>query len=440
MIGEVGLAQHEEAWDGALQVVVHPQAAHGVVGSRVDAHGRLVGVLVGDALIHLEEVPVALLDLGLPEALDGVVKVEVDAAARGADATALVAGLLGGAAGDVPGRQVAEGGILPLQVVVAVVLGDLAGGLAAVLLALRHPDAAVVAQGLGHQRELALVIAGDRDAGGVDLREAGVGEGRPLLVGAPDGGAVAALGVGGQVEDIAVAAGGQADRIGHVGFDLPRHHVAGHDALGHAVHHDDFQHLVPGEHLDGTEADLPLQGLVGAQQQLLAGLPAGVEGAAHLGAAEGAVVEQAAVFPGEGHALAHALVDDVVADLGQTVHVGFAGAEVAALDRVVEEAADAVAVAVVVLGAVDTALGRDGVRAARAVLVAVALDLVAELGQGGRGGAAGQAGTHDDHLVLALIGRVDELEVELVLVPLLLDRTVWDLGFEFHGWLPGISE
>ena len=121
------------------------------------------------------------------------------------------------------------------------------------------------------------------------------------------------------------------------------------------------------------------------------------------------------------------------------MHVGFAGPEVTALDRVIEEAADAVAIVVVVLGGIDATLGCDGVGAAGAVLVAVALDLVAEFGEGGCRSATSQAGAHDDDLVLPLIGRVHELEVKAVLVPLLLDRAVWDSGIEFHGWLPGIS-
>ena len=61
----------------------------------------------------------------LAQALDGVGEVQVDAQARVAHAAALVADLLGGAAGDVAGGQVAEGGVLALQVVVALVLGDL---------------------------------------------------------------------------------------------------------------------------------------------------------------------------------------------------------------------------------------------------------------------------------------------------------------------------
>ena len=70
-----------------------------------------------------------------------------------------------------------------------------------------------------------------------------------------------------------------------------------------------------------AEADLAGQLLVGAEQQLLAGLAAGVERAADLGAAEAAVVEQAAVLAGERHALGDHLVDDVDRHLGQAVDV-----------------------------------------------------------------------------------------------------------------------
>ena len=78
------------------------------------------------------------------------------------------------------------------------------------------------------------------------------------------------------------------------------------------------------------------------------------------------LASEAAVLAREGHALRDALVDDVDADLREAVDVGFARAEVAALDRVVEQAVDAVAVVLVVLRGVDAALRGDGVRAARA--------------------------------------------------------------------------
>ena len=76
--------------------------------------------------------------------------------------------------------------------------------------------------------------------------------------------------------------------------------------------------------LHRAEADLAGHLLVGAEQQLLAGLAAGVERAADLGAAEAAVVEQAAVLAGEGHALGDHLVDDVHRHLGEPVDVRLA--------------------------------------------------------------------------------------------------------------------
>ncbi len=267
----------------------------------------------------------------------------------------------------------------------------------------------------------------------MDLGVAGVRERGALLVGAPDGRGVAALGVGREVEDVAVAAGREADGVGGPGLDLPRHHVARDDAPGPAVHHDHLEHLVAREHLHRAEADLPLEGRVGAEEELLSRLAAGVERAGDLGAAEGAVGQEAAVLSGERDALGHALVDDLHRRLGQAVDVGLAGAEVPALHGVVEETVDAVAVVLVVLRGVDPALGRDGVGAAGAVLIAEAEDVVAELGhrRGPRG--AREARAHHDHRVLPLVGRVHQLHVEAVLLPLLLEGSRRDAGVQFHG-------
>ena len=178
----------------------------------------------------------------------------------------------------------------------------------------------------------------------------------------------------------------------------------------------------PGVHLHRAARDLVGERLVGAEEQLLTGLAAGVERARHLRAAERPVVEQAAVLAGERHTLRHALVDDVDAHLGEAVHVALAGAEVAALHRVVEEAVDAVAVVRVVLGRVDAALRGDAVRTARRVVEGEQLHPVAELTERRRGGGAGETAPDDDHLEAPLVRRVHQLHVELVLRPLLGDR------------------
>ena len=230
MVAEVRLAQGEQPGDGGLQVVVHPQPAHRVVGGGVDAHRDRVGVLAGDALVHVEQVPVAGLDRLGAEAVDGGGEVQVDAVAQRPDAATLVDDGLGVARGDVAWHQVAERGVLALQEVVAVALGDVAGRALLVEVG-RGPDAAVVAQRLRHQGQLRLELVGRRDAGRVDLRVAGVGERRALLVGPPGRGHVAGLGVGRQEVDVAVPAGAQQHGVGRVGAHLAGEQVAGDDAL-----------------------------------------------------------------------------------------------------------------------------------------------------------------------------------------------------------------
>ena len=312
------------------------------------------------------------------------------------------------------------------------VLGDLVGG-AGVAELLRHPDAPVVAERLAHERELRLELVTCRDARGVDLGEARVREERAPPVRPPRGGHVAALGVGGEEEDVPVAAGRQHHRVRGVRADLAGREVAHHDAAGAPVLDHDVEHLGARVHLDRAEVDLTRQRLIRAEQQLLAGLAAGVERARHLRAAEGPGVEEAAVLAGEGHALGDALVDDVQAQLREPIDVRLARAVVAALHGVVEEAEHAVAVVLVVLGGVDAALGGNAVRAPGRVLEAERLHLVAELAQRRRGGGAGEAGADHDHLEAPLVRGVHQLHVEAVLVPLLLDRPRGDVVVEDDG-------
>jgi len=242
-------------------------------------------------------------------------------------------------------------------------------------------------------------------------------------------------GVGREVEDVAVAARGEHDGIGGPAADFAGVEVAGDDALGLAFDDDEVADFLVGEDFDAAGAGLLHEGRVGAEEQLLTGLAAGVERAGNLRAAEGAVGEEAAVFAGEGHALRGALVDDVDRDFGEAMDVGLAGAVVAALHGVVEEAVNAVAVVLVVLGGVDATLRGDGVRAAGRIVQHEALHLVAELGERGGGGRTGEAGAHNDDLVLPLVGGINELErLRLVLAPLLGERAGGNLGFEFgHG-------
>jgi len=100
----------------------------------------------------------------------------------------------------------------------------------------------------------------------VDLRVAGIGETGPAAVRAEGRRDVAALGVGGEVEDVAVAARADHDDVGGPGFDGARDEVARDDALGLAVDDDEVEHLMAGVHLDGPEADLARERGVGADE------------------------------------------------------------------------------------------------------------------------------------------------------------------------------
>ena len=73
-------------------------------------------------------------------------------------------------------------------------------------------------------------------------------------------------------------------------------------------------------------------------------------------------------------------------------------------------------------------------RAARAVVKDKALHLVAELRERGRGRGAREPRAHHDDLVFPLVGRVDELDLGFMALPLVSERTGRNLGFEFgHG-------
>ena len=93
--------------------------------------------------------------------IDGVREVEVDAPADTVDLrtdTASVVTLVLRCPGrDVAGHEIAERRVNALEVVVAILFGDVAGILVAVRGVLGHPDASVVAQRLAHQRQLGLV-------------------------------------------------------------------------------------------------------------------------------------------------------------------------------------------------------------------------------------------------------------------------------------------
>ena len=156
---------------------------------RVNPHRRLVGVFVGDLMVHVKQVAVPFAHLVFTESFDRITEIEIDAVTARANAPAFIAHLFCGAGGDVARDEIAKGGIPAFEIIIALAFRN-PSRCALVIFGLRHPDAAVVAKRLAHQRQLRLVIAADRNAGRVNLRKTRIGEQRAFAMGAPDGGGV----------------------------------------------------------------------------------------------------------------------------------------------------------------------------------------------------------------------------------------------------------
>ncbi len=405
---------------------------------RINPHRRLIGVFIRNLVVHGEKVAVPLADLRLAQPLDGVGKIQIHPPAGFANPPAFVTDVFGRAAGNVARGEIPKRAIHAFQVVIAVRLRNVRRIFPAILLFLGHPDAAVVAQGLAHECELGLVIASDRDAGRMDLRETGVGKARAPFVSAPDGSGVRAARVGGEIEHVAVSPRGQHHGIGVVPGDLAGAQVAHNDALRVPVHDHQIQHLRVRVRFHAALGDHLAQRRVRAEQQLLPGLAARVKRARHLRPAKRTVVQQAAVFPRERHALRHALVNDVHRHLGQAIDVRLARPEVAAFDGVVKQAVNRIPVVLIILGGVDAALRGDRVRAPGGIVKDEVMNVEAQLRERGGGGRTRQAGAHDDDLVFAFVRRIDEPALELVFLPLLRERAGRDVGIQNgHVTSPG---
>ena len=72
MVGEVRLTRGVQPRNGGHQVVVDPEAAHRVVGGRVDTHRYRVRVFARYPFVHLEQVAVAVFDGFFAVAVDGI--------------------------------------------------------------------------------------------------------------------------------------------------------------------------------------------------------------------------------------------------------------------------------------------------------------------------------------------------------------------------------
>lgn len=189
------------------------------MAGRSDTHRGLVGGLANGLFVHLDEVGVALADLVLAQALDGVAEVQVHRVVQRANTQASVNLLGDGTGSNVTRNQVAECRVAALQEVVALFFRN-GIRVAVVALLLRGPNAAVVTQGLRHQDGLGLPIGVDRQARRVELHEGRGGQVSTAVIRTHHGAGIGVLSQGGHVVDVAVAAGTQHNCMAGEGLEL----------------------------------------------------------------------------------------------------------------------------------------------------------------------------------------------------------------------------
>ena len=253
----------------------------------------------------------------------------------------------------------------------------------------------------------------------MNLHVAGVSKVGALTIALYSGCTVAAHGVSREEVSVTITTGGYNHGVGREALELAGNEVLGDDTAGVTVDDNKVFHLVTGVELDAALVYLTAQRRVGTQQKLLAGLTLSVEGTRNLSATKRAVGQHATVLAGERNTLGHALVNDIVRHLSQTVDVGLAGAVVATLHGVIEKTVYRVAVVLVVLSSVDTALCSDRVGTARRVLDAEVEHVETHLAERSSCAGASQTSTYDDDVKFKFILGVYQALMSLVVGPLL---------------------
>ena len=235
-------------------------------------------------------------------------------------------------------------------------------------------------------------------------------------------------GVGGEVIDVAVSTRSHHHSVGSIALNSTCLEIAGYDAARHSVVHHQIHHLVASVQFHCSTAYLSRESAVGAQQQLLPRLAASIEGAAYLCSSERTVVEKSAVVPRKWHPLCYTLVYDVATHFGKTIHIGFPCSIVSSFYGVFEQTFHTVAVILVVLGGVDTALSRYAVSPTGGILQTENIDIEAERAKSGCCRTSGKSGTYHYDIQLAFVGRIYQTLTVFISCPFLGERTFGYLG------------
>ena len=400
---------------------------------RVNPHRLLVSTLTRDALIHVKQVAIALLDHLLTELIDRFAEVQINTPPTRSNPATLITALLRRTRRNITRRQIPETRILPLKEIITIRLWDLRSQLTTILSLLRHPHPPVIAQRLRHQRQLALIVATHRNARRVNLRVTRIRKRRPAPVRTPRRRHIAPHRIRRQKEHIPVAARAQQHRVRRMSLHLPRHQITRNDPLRLPICHNQIKHLRPRVHFHSATRNLLRQRGIRPQQQLLPRLTTSIKRSRNLRPTKGPIRQSTTILPRKRNPLGHTLVDDIHTHLRKPMHIRLPRSEIPTLHRVIKQPMHRVPVVLIVLRRIDPTLRRNRVRTPRAVLKAKTLHFVAQLRKGRRCRSTRQTTAHHNDGILALVLRIDQFRVLLVAGPLFSHRTGGNLGVELHG-------
>src|SRR5690606_4943889 len=133
------------------------------------------------------------------------------------------------------------------------------------------------------------MVPTDRNTGRVDLGKTRIGKKSSPFMGFPSGRGIAAHGVGGQIKDVSIASGAEQDGMTEMAFQLSGNQISNDHSPGLPINDHQIQHFMAGILFHITQGYLPFQGLVGTDQQLLAGLACRIESTLYLSSSERAI-------------------------------------------------------------------------------------------------------------------------------------------------------
>ena len=214
-------------------------------------------------------------------------------------------------------------------------------------------------------------------------------------------------------------------------FNLTSNQVTSDDTTSTPVNQNNVQHFVTSIQFHFTNTNLTAQCWISTQKQLLSGLAAGIECTGYLSTTEWTVIQQSTIFTSERNTLSYALVDNAIGNFSQTINVSFTSTVVTTLDCIIEQTINGVAIILIVLSSIDTALCCDRVCTTRRVLDTEVQHIESHFCQRSCSRSTGQTSTYHDDIQTTLVCRVHQFLVIFIIFPLLSQWALRDFWINF---------